>query len=356
MGLYKQPGSPFWNYRFSLRGTRISGSTKVGDRKLAQKIYEHERSEYILGKKTGATKPIKLRDLLQKFLNDYSRTNKRSYSSDVVAAKRINAFMGDKLASDITPHILEQYKGHRRSMIVGDHQVSGARVNRELAVLKTAYTKGIEWDLVMDNPVRKVKFFSEKDRGRTRYLSHIEKESLLAVCPPELRRVVVVALKTGLRQGELLGLKWVDIDSIANTLAVRRSKNGKMRHVPIHEDVRGILNSLPRIGEYIFQDGSGEPLSRHGRIRTLFDKAVDEAGLRDFRFHDIRRCFASELVMNGADLKTVSELLGHSSTRMTERYSHLTPAHRALAINLLSVETKAPVERPMVPVGTKQGV
>ena len=108
-----------------------------------------------------------------------------------------------------------------------------------------------------------------------------------------------------------------------------------------------VLQGLPKGREYVFFD-SNEARTWHGKRRVDFDAALDQAGIRDFRFHDLRHTFASELVMKGADIKTVSELLGHSTTRMTERYSHLSASHKNLAINLLVSETKPTVRVPQV--------
>ncbi len=339
MGLNKMEGSPFWWYSFKSNGKRIRKSTGLVDRRQAMEFYLLKRGEYIMGKEKNQLPALTLKKLLETYLKDYSKTNKLSYYEDCSMVKTLNNFFGDKGASEITPQIIEQYKARRRKTPVGDHFVSGARVNRELALLKQAYNKGIDWGLVLDNPVKRVKFFSEKDRSRTRYLTQEEKEKLLNLCTPLLRRIVLVALKTGMRQAEILNLKWANIDSNANQIVLKKTKSGKIRYIPMHPDVLEVLNGLPQKREYVFFDDN-EARTWHGKRRVDFDAALDQAGIRDFRFHDLRHTFASELVMKGADIKTVSELLGHSTTRMTERYSHLSASHKGLAINLLASEPK----------------
>lgn len=151
--------------------------------------------------------------------------------------------------------------------------------------------------MVIENPVRRVKFFSEKDRSRTRYLNQNEKERLLAVCPQYLRRIVLVALKTGMRQGEILNLKWSDIDSNSNRITLSKTKSGKIRHIPIHPDVLKAFRSLPKVNDYVFyNERRGTRYSKYGKLRFDFEDAVKEAGLRNFVFHDLRHCFASHAI------------------------------------------------------------
>jgi len=347
MGLYRMKGSPYWWYSLKNNGARVRKSTGLIDRKQAKEFYHLKRGEYILGKEKNQLPPLLLKQLLGTYLKDYSKTNKLTYSDDCSIVKTLNSFFGDKVVSEITTQLIEQYKSHRRQTTVRRHLISGARVNRELAILKHAFNKGMEWGLALDNPVRRVKFFNEKDRGRTRYLTQSEKERLLAVCPPFTRRVVLMALKTGMRQAEILNLRWSDIDFNANQITLHKTKSGKIRHIPIHPDVSTVLQSLPKGREYVFFEDS-EARSWHGKRRVDFEAALDQAGIRDFKFHDTRHSFASELVMKGVDIKTVSELLGHSTTRMTERYSHLSPSHKNLAINMLPVEPEAPVAKPQI--------
>lgn len=340
MGLYKMKGSPFWWYSFQHGKKRIQKSTGLTDKRQAREMYYLKRNGFILGKEKGKPQPIRLKDLLKTYLEDYSKTNKASYYTDCVTAKTLNAFFGDRFVAEVTPQLIERYKSRRTRTLRNGKRISGARVNREMALLKAAFNKGIEWDLVNENPVRRVKFFNESDRGRTRYLTPVEKKRLLTACSPFLRGVVMTALKTGMRQGELLSLKWRDVDSRTNRLTLRKTKSGKIRHIPLHQDVETVLKGLPRLSAFVFADEKGSPLPRHGRLRTDFEAALEKSGIRDFRFHDLRHSFASELVMKGVDIKTVSELMGHSTTRMTERYSHLSPSHKSLAINLLPVESE----------------
>ena len=338
MGVYKRGGSPFYWFKFRSDGKNVYGSTGATDFKVARQVYITERNKHIQRKAAGKLAPIELRDLLATYLRDYAKVNKSSFDRDEIAIRHLNSFMGDKLASELSPRDLERYKASRRATLRADKPITGATVNRELAILKTAFNKGIEWSLVDSNPVERIKFFSEKDRARTRYLSADEKAKLLAAASPELRRFIIIALKTGMRLSEILSLKWADIDLNVNQILVRKSKSGGMRFIPLHRDVVQVLSSLPKRGDCAFSNARGERYSRSCWVRTQFETLVDRIGIRDFHIHDLRHTFASELVMKGADLKTVSELLGHSSMRMTERYSHLSPHHKSLAVNLLEAE------------------
>ena len=346
MGVYKRGDSPFYWYKFRNGGKYFYASTGVTDYKAAKQIYVINRNKHILRKERDELAPLRIGELLDTYLRDYAR-DKITVHKDKSACKRLVAFFGDRQASEITPQLIEQFKNHRRQKLIGEKQISGATVNRDLACLKTAFSKGLQWGLVSSNPVKMVRMYSEKDRARTRYLSTEEKAALLAACSPELRRIVLMALKTGMRKSELLSLRWQDVDFGANQIKIPKSKSGRMRFIPLHPDVLEVLKELPKGGDLIFKSSNGNALTLYGRVRTQFDTALAKAEIRNFRFHDLRHTFASEMIMLGADLKTVSELLGHANTAMTERYSHLSPTHKSLAVNLLAQESKA-VAAPVV--------
>ena len=362
MGLYKQTGSPFWNYRFSLRGTRISGSTKATDLKVAKKIYEHERAQYVLGEKTHEVRPIKLKELIGDYL-EYSKANKRSYRDDVSLSGRVLAHFGDCMAQEVTQQAVERYKAIRRQKKVGKgtgaHLLSGSTINRELAFLKVVFSKAVTWKKAKNNPVLGVRFFNEREKSRVRYLNQHEQENLLAVCPPELRRIVLIALRTGARQSEILSIRWCDVDPVTNQLTIPKSKGGGRRHIPLHGDVAELLSQMPRTGEYVFQGRNAGPVVWDGALRTTWEKSLVTAGIQDFRFHDLRHCVGSQLAMRGASLQAIAAILGHGSTRMSEKYSHLSPTFVSATLALLpSLSKKAPDNRAGkdAPVVAKQGV
>jgi integrase len=358
MGLYKQEGSPFWNYRFSLQGTRISGSTKVKDRKLAQKVYEHERAQYVLGEKTHEVRPIKLKELIADYL-EYSKANKRSYRDDISLSGRVLAYFGDCMASEVTQQSIERYKAVRREKKVAEHLLSGSTINRELAFLKVVFSKAVVWKKAQHNPVLGVRFFNEREKARVRYLSQAQQENLLGVCPPELRRIVLIALRTGMRQSEILSIRWRDVDPVTNQVTIPKSKGGGKRYIPLHGDVAELLSQMPRTGEYVFQGHGAGPVVWDGALRTAWEKSLATAGIQDFRFHDLRHTTASQLAMRGASLQAIAAILGHSSTRMAERYAHLSPAHISATLALLpSLSKKAPGNRAgkASPAEAKQAV
>ena len=167
-----------------------------------------------------------------------------------------------------------------------------------------------------------------------RFLMPEEIRTLLSNCADHLKPIVTVALNTGMRKGELLSLKWDQVNLDQGIISLLDTKNHERRDLLMNEAVKSTLRALKaqRSGEYVFCNGYGESF---GEVKRSFGTALRKSGIEDFRFHDLRHTFASNLVMEGVDLMTVKELLGHKSLEMTMRYSHLAPSHKMRAINVL---------------------
>jgi integrase len=137
-----------------------------------------------------------------------------------------------------------------------------------------------------------------------------------------------------MRRGEILSLTWDQVDLDSGIITVEKSKNDGIRHIPINKQLTNEFNAVKinSAGRYVFSKKSGEP---YRDIRASFQSALKRAGIKDCRFHDLRHTFASHLVMNGTDIATVKELLGHKSITMTMRYAHLSQEHKQKAVESL---------------------
>lgn len=209
--------------------------------------------------------------------------------------------------------------------------------NKVLNILKHMFAKAVEWEMVEDETlkrVRKVKLLQD-DSKRLRFLSKEECQTLTNTCQGNTKAIVITALNTGMRKGEILGLKWDNVDLRHGFILLDSTKNGERRETPINDTLRGVLQGLTRRLDipYVFYDNAtGKPLQD---VKRSFNTACRRAGIRDFHFHDLRHTFASHLVMAGVDITTVKELLGHKTLTMTLRYSHLAPAHKVKAVDVL---------------------
>jgi integrase len=335
MALYRRKNSPYWWYSFAIDGRHVQGNTHVTDRRLAVEVYHKIRNDYVSGKFLNQPAKILVSDYLTHYLVTYSQGKKRSYRDDTIKARTLTAFFTTERLGDITPERLEQYRSHRLCY------VSPSRVNRELALLRHVFTKAIDEGKAHVNPVKKIKFFNERERWRDRYLSFEEKKTLLKASPSWLHDVLIVALKTGLRKGELLELKWEDIDFDRLQLAVRHSKSQKPRYVPLHDDVVTVLTRMEKQGEYVFV-GEGGKRRTVVDLRRDFEAARKASKITGFWWHDTRHTFASELVQKGESLYTIAKILGHSTQYITERYAHLSPNQRRMAIQKLDSDLQTP--------------
>jgi integrase len=270
----------------------------------------------------------------------------RSFESKQIYIKQLKDDFGYIPLKNFNTMMIEQYQTTRlqkgKRIIKKDGKVINvankpATVNRLTATIKHAFHKGYDWNMVPEGVfkrVMKVKQLEENNR-RLRYLSKEECQALISVCDSHLRPIVITALNTGCRKGEILGLKWDQVDLKHGFILLDITKNGERRELPINGTLRTTLEALPRRldgGDVFFDPRTGE---RYQDIKRSFPTACKKAGIRDFRFHDLRHCFASHLVMAGIDLTTVSRLLGHKSLAMTLRYSHLSPQHMTRAVDVL---------------------
>jgi len=221
-----------------------------------------------------------------------------------------------------------------------------ATVNRYLATLSHLFTMAVkEWRLVVSNPVRDIAKKKEA-RGRVRFLSDAEREALLAACAtsdwPALQALVLLAISTGARRGELINLKWDDVDLKAARAVVRETKNGDPRVLPLVGRALEALRTLRLQGggrsEWVFPARSDHPGSPYEYFDGVWYDALKAARIEDFRFHDLRHTTASYLASQGASLIEIADTLGHRTLSMVKRYAHLTQSHKVSAIEKMAKE------------------
>ncbi len=327
MGIYKRDRIWYIDYYDQLGGRHrevVGPNKRAAEQALAKRKTEVAENKFLDKKRQ---EKIRFAYFAHQFIEYYSKPNKRSWKRDIQLVNNLVSFFQEKLLHELTPLDIEKYKKERIKT------VASATVNRELACLKTIFNKAIEWEKVEQNPVRKVKLYKENNR-RVRYLESNEIDRLLRECSGHLNPIIIVALNTGMRRGEILNSKWSDVDINQRLIYIMNSKSGEKREIPVNNLLLELLKRLKEgsKSDYVFSHEDGSPF---GKVDKGFRSACKRAGIKDFRFHDLRHTFASHLVMNGVDLKTIQELLGHKSLEMTLRYAHLSPDHKRKAVDNL---------------------
>lgn len=253
----------------------------------------------------------------------------RVYGECIAQLKK--SFAGKRLG-ELHPFLIEKHKRMRLD--------AGARVmpNRELSVLRALFNRALALKKYEgDNPARSIKRTKESD-GRLRFLEVDEEGALLQELPEPHRTLVLVGIHAGLRvRSEALSLTWPNVDLARGLLTVQGAfaKTGKTRSVPLNRTLREALAALKKgaRSEHVFTRRDGAPLRA---LRTVFMKACKRAKLADVTPHVLRHTFASRLAMAGVDLRTIQELGGWRSLKMVERYAHLSPSHKAEAVERLA--------------------
>lgn len=216
--------------------------------------------------------------------------------------------------------------------------LAGSTVNRHMAALSGVLSIAVrEYGWLARNPIGNVTKFAES-KGRERFLTDDERSALLAQCAasplPALTPIVELALATGARKSELLGMQWKDIDLAKRTARFRDTKNGEARTVPL---AKPAVETLKAWRSARLPTGAVFPIPS-ATVHKYWRIACDAAGLPDVRFHDLRHSAASYLAMSGASLMDIAAILGHKTLAMVKRYSHLSEQHTTAAIDRMAAK------------------
>lgn len=245
--------------------------------------------------------------------------------------------IGAHVLADVTPALIAETRDDFARSPVGKKERSAGSVNRYLAALSHAFTVSVrEWGWLDRNPVKSVSRLKEP-RGRVRFLSDDERDRLLKACKesahPVLYPLVITALSTGCREGELLSLRWPQVDLDRGVILLLNTKNDERRAVPLMGLARDVLKELAKVrridDDQVFQ-------ITVSRLRSPWAKALKAAKIDDFRFHDLRHSAASYLAMNGASLVEIAHVLGHKTLVMVKRYSHLSEQHTSSIVEKMN--------------------
>jgi integrase len=313
---------------FSHNGRRYR--KKIGkDKKTAELTLKEIEVKIAKGEYLGISEQNKI--LFESFANDYleyAKIHKKpnTYRNDYSNMHyNLLPFFSGKYLHKIDVATIEGFKN--RKIPTGKLTAT----NRCLALLSNMLTIAIDRGFVNTNPVKKVKRLKEPP-GRVRFLNDLELEKLIKELNGTVRSIVIAAYNTGMRKGELLKLQWCDIDIPKGIIKIENTKNNETRYVPINTELKAELQNMPRYGNFVFSKKDGQP---YRDLKKAFKSALKRAGIENFRFHDLRHCFASDLAMKGVEQRTIAQLLGHKTLLMTMRYSHLSQPYLKETVNLL---------------------
>ncbi|MCI0530122.1 MAG: tyrosine-type recombinase/integrase [Nitrospira sp.] len=277
---------------------------------------------------------------------EYCRTNKAASTcrTDVSRLRIFRSYLeaqGIGKLKDISPYVLEEFK----SDILRSY--GPVTFNRYLQLAKAMLSKATEWGMLRQNPLSQVKLLKNTRQRQVRFFTTEEIEKLLQNSTGVLRQFIQLASLTGMRRSEVLHLKWSDIDLHNKLIDVQSDadtgfhpKGYRPRTLPVSKELERILLDLPQTGRYVFDNGKNRPLHCADYYTKGFEKLLKRLGIDHANLHTLRHTFASYLVMGGVDIRTVQQLLGHSSVTVTERYAHLSPVHLQKAAEALRFGNK----------------
>jgi len=299
----------------------------------------HERQQQVQAGHFERPANVTLAQAVERYLQFKADHGKRSVANDrhIFDKQLLPMFGSGLLIKQLSAEKIAMYEERRIT------EVSAWTVRNELTVLRHLLRLcHRKWGYLDRVPEIEL---PQAPRGRTRFLTEDEITRLLTACAKSknqhLTAIVTLAINTGMRKGEIMGLTWERVDlakylGFNARITLYDTKNGEPRGVPLNKAAVGTLSTLEpdsaKCEGEVFKRKNGKDW---GQMRTAFEKAVERAGLLNFRFHDLRHTAASHLAMRGRPLKEIQEVLGHKSFSMTLRYAHLSPMHLRTAVEAL---------------------
>ena len=328
--LYKR-GNVWWCEHI-IDGKRYRFSCKTNDKTLAEEVSSTIKSDIVRKRFSIPEKYRKyhnFQNIWKEYLKSLSNSEK-TIDRKIISYKHFLPFFKDKFVEDITNIELRGYALFRKREIESmdknkgkrESEISFRSVNIDMTILLSFFNYCIDKEYIEKNPCAKIKKLNELKRIKT--LSDKDIDKLIDGATNKLTRdLITFLIYTGCRKGEALNLKWDDVDLQNSLIAVKGTKTKYDRYIPISNVLKELLIGIKREREclYVF-NRNGAKLTD---FKRSFHTACKNAGLKDLRIHDLRHVFASKMVMNGTSLYITGELLGHRTTQMTKRYSHLVP-------------------------------
>ncbi len=321
--LYKRGNSNIWWVRFQLNGTRIqrsSGTTRKSQAlSVLARALEEERQQQEQG-----FKKVKFDVLCGEYqqqhlllLQPKTRANYRGHI-DVLKGHFADRYIDEVRKTHIAEFVAQKKR----------EGMNPPTIRRYLSTLSSLFSFAERSGWLNQNPVARFdKRSLPEAQPRTRFLSRTEYRRLLAAAKAHLKPIIEIAVETGLRSEELLGLRWEQVNLERREVRVVVTKSKQPRVVPLSDRAVAIFVATARIGDSPFVFTNPLTVQRYKTVKQPFRAACRRSGIEDFRFHDLRHTFASWAVQNGADLYRISRILGHSTLQMTTRYAHLATKH-----------------------------
>jgi integrase len=285
-----------------------------------------------------------LADLIDRYIQEElpkRRSDQKKYAMMLGVWKEK---LGFQFLRDILPARIAEVRNWLSNEPIPKGRRSPQTVKHYLNALSACLVWGMrDLNWLEENPVSKTQKPSTARNGRIRYLSEDERSKLLTAAKasksPYLYPLVVLALSTGARLGEMLSLKWSEVDLKKGTVLFKDTKNGDSRTVPLGQAACSVLKTLRydrpiTPNQLVFEGKNGTPAD----TRAAWEAALKNSCIENFHFHDLRHTAASYMAMEGVDMLRMAEILGHRTLQMTKRYAHLAPQHTKSAIDKLDAK------------------
>lgn len=284
------------------------------------------------------------RELADRYLQIVERRNPSALAKQRQIMEWWKRQLGHYYLANVTPAVIAERRDALLAEDIGHgtpRRRSAATANRYLAALSKAFSDASrEWHWVNDNPVIRVSKEREPE-GRVRFLSDDERIRLLVACRksrlPDLELIVLLALTTGMRRGEIMGLRWRDVDINRKLAVLSTTKNRERRSVPLVPHVLSLFVARSRSphdqADLVFKQAQSDKVIQ---LDFWFKEAMESAQIENFRFHDLRHTAASYLAMSGCTPGEIAAVLGHKTLQMVKRYAHLSAAHTASVVHRMA--------------------
>lgn len=321
----------------------VKEATCKNDAEKAEAVFKSEllRGNYGLVEKRGS---MMFEELVDKY-KSYAKNNKKTWETELCKVRKIEQYFKGKRLKDITPSIIEEYKNYRKnSRTYRGTTTNTATVNRDLAMIKKMFSIAVNNKWIDENPALncRVPMFQENNEI-IRYLTDEQEVMLLLCCDKEyayLKPIVLTAIHTGMRFGEIMNLTWkrnIDMKNRYIRITKEMAKSKKQRIIPLSSVLFEELLRLKENcdGEYLFPNPkTGKP---YADIRRAWATVKSRAGIDpEFRFHDLRHHTATKLMDKNVNVSVIKDILGHSSLLITQKYAHAKDTTKRAAMELLA--------------------